>query len=282
MARSLALNPYKQGIADLYDRRSSTYDKSEWHRQICQSLLERCFLAKPPSDSQQRILDIGTGTGHLAIAAAKALGSESQVIGVDLSPKMLAEANQNIAALEFKNIEFHLADAEKLTFSAYSFDCILSANTFPWIEDKEAALRLWYDFLKPGGLIGIHTPADTAYAGCVLLRKIFARYGVKLEFSNRLGTLAMCRDLFAKAGFIDIAIATEQQGSYIALEKACRAWDTLTHLFPSGSPDPLATLSGERLERIQAEFMAELESQRSDRGIWNDLATWYIIAKKQN
>ena len=75
----------------------------------------------------------------------------------------------------------------------------MCANTFPWIEDKEAALRLWYQFLLPGGLIGIHTPAQTAYVGYVVLRKVFERYDVKLEPSNRIGAIETFQNLFANA-----------------------------------------------------------------------------------
>jgi ubiquinone/menaquinone biosynthesis C-methylase UbiE len=275
LSNYLELNDYKTRIANLYDRRSSTYDMSAWHRQICQRLLEKSQITLG-----QKVLDIGTGTGHLAIAAAKAIGSQGQAIGVDLSAQMLAEANEKIARLGLNNIELYLADAEKLMFSPASFDRIVCANTFPWIEEKEEALCLWYDFLKPGGLIGIHSPADTAYIGNVLLREIFARYGVNLEFSNRLGTLEMCRDLLAKAGFTDIAIATEQHGSDISLEKAREAWETRSHLVPSKFTDPFTTLSSNQLEGAEAEFMTELEARQGDRGIWNDLTTWYIIARK--
>ncbi len=40
MVNQLDLNDYKQGIVDLYNRRSQTYDDSEWHVQICYRLLE--------------------------------------------------------------------------------------------------------------------------------------------------------------------------------------------------------------------------------------------------
>lgn len=277
MSEFLDLNEYKTRIAELYDRRSSTYDESEWHRQICQKL-----LVKADIHPGRKILDIGTGTGHLAIAAAKAIGVGGQVIGVDLSAKMLAIANQKIAQLGLTNIAFYHADAEKLTFPSVRFDRILSANTFPWIEDKAAALRLWYDLLEPGGLIGIHSPADTAYVGNVMLRKIFVRYGIDLEFSNRLGTLAMCRDLFANAGFTEIEIATEQYGSYIGLEPAISTWQNLSNLLPDPTIDLSTLLSPARLAEVETEFRAELRIRCGDRGIWNDLTTWYIIAKKNH
>jgi len=84
MINQLDLNDYKQGIADLYNRRSQIYDDSEWHLQICHRLLEYSQVS-----SRQHILDIGTGTGHLAIAAAQIVSTEGRVVGVDISAGML-------------------------------------------------------------------------------------------------------------------------------------------------------------------------------------------------
>lgn len=227
MTNQLDLNEYKQGIADLYNRRSPTYDDSDWHRQICHWLLEYSQIS-----SGQHILDIGTGTGHSAIAAARIVRSEGRVVGVDIAAKMLEQARSKVEALSLGNVEFQLADGELLDFPANSFDRILCVNAFPWIEDKIAALRLWHRFLKPGGVIGIHTPADTAYVGYVTLGKVFERYGVSLLPSNRIGTIADCRNLFANAGFEAIAIETEQHGSYISLDKAKATWEAIYRPLP--------------------------------------------------
>ncbi|MEB3291662.1 MAG: hypothetical protein VKJ24_00740 [Synechococcales bacterium] len=69
MVKQLELSEYKQGVADSYDRRSRTYDNSNWHVQIGHRLLEYAQVR-----SGQTVLDIGTGTGHLAIAAAQIVG----------------------------------------------------------------------------------------------------------------------------------------------------------------------------------------------------------------
>ena len=81
------LDEYKQQIADLYDRRSPVYDDNNWLLQICQRLIEYSQIR-----SGDRILDIGTGTGHLAFAAAKIVGDTGRVIGVDISVKTEFEA----------------------------------------------------------------------------------------------------------------------------------------------------------------------------------------------
>ncbi|MEM9768982.1 MAG: methyltransferase domain-containing protein [Cyanobacteria bacterium P01_D01_bin.71] len=279
MVNQLELNEYKQGVAYLYDRRSQAYDDSKWHVQICHRLLEYSQVS-----NGQTVLDIGTGTGHLAIAVAQTIGDRGQVIGVDISAGMLEQAQSKVDALGLINVEFQLADAEALDYTNNHFDHILCANTFPWMADKESTLRLWYQFLKPGGRIGVHTPADTAYIGAVVLRRVFAKYGVLLEASNRIGTIEKVQNLFANAGFEAVEIKTEQHGDYTNLDKAKATWEgvvvrpSLTSQKVSG--DGLSQLSSAQLAQVKAEFDAELESLRTEQGIWDDLTTLYILGSK--
>lgn len=276
MTPQLDLNDYKQAIADLYNSRSQTYDDSAWHVQICQRLLEFAQVSRG-----QHILDIATGTGHVAIAAAQIVGDQGRVIGVDIATEMLDRARDKVNTLGLTNIEFMLADAEVLNFPANSFDRILCANAFPWIENKAAALSQWKRFLKPGGLIGIHTPADTAYIGYVVFHYVLERYGVSLAPTNRIGTIEECRNLFVNAGFEAIKIATEQHGNYISLEKAKATWDEVYfHLFPEASENPFAKLSSLQLAQAQAKFAAELTARQTAQGIWNNITTWYILGRK--
>lgn len=279
MMKQLELNNYKQEVADFYDHRSPTYDDSRWHVQICHRLLAYLQVG-----AGQTILDIGTGTGHIAIAAAQIVGEYGQVTGIDISAGMLEKAQSKVDALGLNNVELQLADAESLDYQSNHFDHILCANTFPWMKDKEATLSLWHQFLKPGGRIGVHTPADTAYVGAVVLRRVFAKYGVSLEASNRIGSVEQCRDLFANAGFEAIEIKTEQHGSYIDLDKAKATWEgvvvspSLTS--PKISGNELSQLTSVQLAQAKAEFDAELESLQIEQRIWDDLTTLYILGHK--
>ena len=275
MVEQLSLNNYKQGIADLYNRRSQTYDDSNWHLQICRRLLEYSQVS-----SGHQILDIGTGTGHLVLEASGIVGNSGRVIGVDISALMLEQARDKAEALDLGNVEFQLADAELLNFPANSFDRILCANTFPWLENKAATLRLWHQFLKADGLIGVHTPAETAYVGYVVFREVLARYGVVLEPSNRLGTLEACRNLFLNAGFEAVEIKIEQHGSYLSLDKAKAAWGGNSFPTPGQPENPLSRLSEVQLEQAKAEFEAELEARQTEQGVWDDVTTWYVIGRK--
>jgi ubiquinone/menaquinone biosynthesis C-methylase UbiE len=275
----LELNEYKQGVADSYDRRSQTYDDSEWHVQICHRLLEYSQVR-----TGQRVLDIGTGTGHLAIAAAQIVGGQGRVIGIDISAGMLEQARSKVGVLGLKNVEFQLADAEALDYPLNHFDRILCANTFPWMEHKEATLRLWYQLLKPSGQIGVHTPADTAYIGAVVLRRVLAKYHISLEASNRIGSIEQCQNLFSKAGFEAVEVKTEQHGSYTSLDKAKATWEGVV-VRPSStslkvSDNGLSQLTSAQLAQVKAEFDAELESLQTNQGIWDDLTTLYILGRK--
>jgi ubiquinone/menaquinone biosynthesis C-methylase UbiE len=98
MSNQPKLDKYKQEIADLYTRRSQTYDNSHWHLQIAQRLVEYGRVSRG-----QQVLDIATGTGHVAIAAAQIVGAEGLVIGVDISARMLDVARNKAQELNLKN-----------------------------------------------------------------------------------------------------------------------------------------------------------------------------------
>jgi ubiquinone/menaquinone biosynthesis C-methylase UbiE len=285
--RLLQLDEYKQAIAESYNLRSESYDRSDWHMQICRQL-----LAYSQISHGQHILDIGTGTGHLAIAAAQLVGASGRVIGIDISEGMLEQAKSKVAALGLNNIEFQLADAEKLSYPNDSFHRILCANTFPWLEAKAATLQLWHRLLKPGGKLGIHTPADTAYTGAVILKQVLAKYGIYLEPSNRIGSSQLCVDLLQAAGFESIAIQTEQHGSYTTLDRLKTTWENIVvNPSPLSLKDPanrLSQLTFAQLRSAQAEFTAELEllqivggaARNEHLGIWDDLTTLYLVGNK--
>ncbi len=276
MSDQLALNEYKQQIADLYSSRSQSYDDGNWHPQIAHQLVEYAHISQG-----QHVLDIATGTGMVAIETAQIVGSQGRVIGVDISAGMLAKAREKVAALGLSNIEFQLADAEALNFPANSFDRVLCSSALIWMADIPAALRLWYQFLKPGGLIGFHAFANTAFVAGVIAQEVVKKYGVSLAFSKPTGTVEKCHNLVAAANFEEIEIKTEQYGDYISLEKAKQMWATSNHPAPGQFPHPLLQLSSVQLQQAQAEFDAELEALVTEKGIWNDITIFFVFGCKE-
>ncbi|NMG19211.1 class I SAM-dependent methyltransferase [Brasilonema bromeliae] len=275
MINQLKLNDYKKEIADLYSRRSQTYDNSDWHTQIAHRLVEYAQISPG-----QHVLDIATGTGMVAIEAAQIVRPEGRVVGVDISTGMLEVAKQKVEGLSFEHVEFQLADAEALNFPANSFDRVLCSSALIWMADIPAALRQWMRFLKPGGLIGFHAFAQTAFVGGVVVQKVVEKYGVSLAFNKPTGTVEKCQNLLQQAGFEAIEIQPEQYGSYISLEQAKGMWTGNSHVAPGQFPNPVSQLSSELLAQVKAEFETELEALNTDEGVWNDITVFFTFGRK--
>ncbi|HEY7212351.1 MAG TPA: methyltransferase domain-containing protein [Bryobacteraceae bacterium] len=105
--------------------------------QFGQGVLE---LLKPVAN--ERILDLGCGTGQLTASIAE---SGARVVGLDASPEMIGQARQNYPALEFR-----LEDAAKMRFEA-EFDAVFSNAALHWMLDAAAVARAIARALKPGG-----------------------------------------------------------------------------------------------------------------------------------
>ena len=100
----------------------------------------------------QRILDVASGTGDLAMAFAKLTGSSGTVVMTDINEAMLATGRDRLmdeGILE--NIEFVQADAENLPFATNDFDRVTIAFGLRNVTDKLTALKSMYRVLKPGG-----------------------------------------------------------------------------------------------------------------------------------
>ena len=273
----MKLDKFKQEIAEAYDLRQSSYDLGKagtWHYDLACRLVERANL-----QLGDKVLDLATGTGMVALEAAQKVGASGKVIGVDISSGLLAVARQKIDEAELSDrIILQLADVEALSFAKNSFDCILCCSAFPLFRDVPQDLLLWHSFLVPEGKIGLCVFAETAFVHGVVLQKVARRYGINLTMSDLTGTAAKCRSLLEAAGYKDIKITTEQYGSYITLEpSASKSWDTnLQHPHCS----PLLNLPTQELEQAKAEYINELEALVTEQGIWNDISTYFLIAKK--
>lgn len=105
--------------------------------QMAQGVLE---LLHPQAG--ERILDLGSGTGHLTQQIADAGAS---VIGLDSSPEMVSAAGG-----AYPNLEFVLGDAARFAFDQ-PFDAVFSNATLHWVSQAEAAVACIAAALKPGG-----------------------------------------------------------------------------------------------------------------------------------
>ncbi len=103
------------------------------------------FMERLALNGTQRVLEVGVGTGRLAVRVAPHCRS---FVGVDLSSRTIARARENLAA--FSNVRLIEADFLSQAFEG-TFDVIFSSLTFMHICEKDAAFQKVYALLAPGG-----------------------------------------------------------------------------------------------------------------------------------
>ncbi|GAA3441678.1 class I SAM-dependent methyltransferase [Planomonospora venezuelensis] len=110
------------------------------------------------------VLDVATGTGHVALAAARRF---CRVTGIDYVPALLERARLRAAA-EDLSVEFREADAENLPFADASFDYVLSAIGVMFTADHQRAADELLRVCRPGGRVGLASWTPTGFVGEML------------------------------------------------------------------------------------------------------------------
>ena len=101
------------------------------------------------------VLDLGSGGGIDCFLAAMQVGAEGYVIGVDMTPEMLAKANTNKEKTGIKNVEFRQGNIEDLPVDDNSIDIIMSNCVINLSPQKQQVFSEAIRVLKPGGRVSI-------------------------------------------------------------------------------------------------------------------------------
>ena len=152
------------------------------------------------------VLDLGSGGGFDCFLAGPRVGATGRVIGVDMTPEMIALSRKNTGKVGATNVEFRLGEIEHLPIDSESVDVIISNCVINLSPDKDQVFREAFRVLRPGGRLQVSDMVWTKsapdevkndmekWAGCIA--------GALLE-SDYLGKIAA-------AGFHDITSVTSE------------------------------------------------------------------------
>lgn len=149
----------KRELTRHWDRGARTYDAipghgllhddeyRAWRRTLAAILGDPAHADVP----RLRVLDVGTGTGSMALLAAE-LGHD--VTGVDLSEAMLEQARAKAASMRLA-VDLRVGDAEALAADLTGFDVVMSRHVLWTLPEPARAIRAWSGALRPAGLVAV-------------------------------------------------------------------------------------------------------------------------------
>jgi ubiquinone/menaquinone biosynthesis C-methylase UbiE len=134
-----------------------------WQSQLAAA--QTALLARAALRLGERVLDVACGTGLIAFAAADAIGVRGNVVGIDLSGRMVDAAEERARERRASTTRFARMDAEALEFPDASFDVALCALGLMYMPDPAKALREMRRVLRPGGRVALAVWGEHSLCG---------------------------------------------------------------------------------------------------------------------
>jgi SAM-dependent methyltransferase len=151
----------------------------------------------------ETVLDLGSGAGNDAFIARHEVGAEGRVLGVDMTPEMIAKARGNAAKLGYANVEFREGAIERLPVESGSVDVVISNCVLNLVPDKGRAFAEMFRVLRPGGRFCVSDIVATGELPAAV-REVAA-----LHVGCVAGAMAEARylGLLERTGFRDVRVA---------------------------------------------------------------------------
>jgi len=226
----------------------------------------------------EQVIDVATGTGNAALTIASALLG-GRVTGVDFSTGMLNQARNKASSMHLENVEFIEQDMRTIGFSPNRFDVAVCSFGIFFVNDMDSQLLRIARVVKSGGRVAITSFAETQFHPLRdMMCDRLSTYGIS-QFPQAWKLVASdmgCRNLFERANLKDIRIESKNVGYY--LDAAEDWWDIVWN---AGFRRLVNQLSTDNLKRFKQEHLEEVDSLRTEHGIWLNAPVLLTIGTKR-
>ena len=219
-AASPATSPDKQAfktaVREQWDRSATGWDHHTaaihaWLRQPTDAMLDMAGVA-----SGAAVLDVAAGAGDQTLDIARRVGPTGHVLATDLSPVILALAQQNAQQAGLRNVQTLVADGEDLVVEPSSFDAVVCRLGLMFFPEPLQGLRGMHRAVRPGGGICTMVFSRPERNPCIAILMSTAMQHAGLPARDpftpggllSLGKPGLADALFGAAGFQDIATTT--------------------------------------------------------------------------
>jgi len=203
---------YKEDLKKDWNEKAEIYHERYVSKKIGPFKSLEKLIAAAGLQRGNRVLDVATGTGIVAIEALKKVGNDGRVVGIDISTGPLAIAKRT--AGNTNNLQFLEMDAEDLKFPDGSFDVVLSEFALMFFPDSQKALREMKRVLVRNGRIAVsvHGSADNVPYFSVIMSTLMKYVPDIIPAGrpgpHRFGEPNLLKVEFEKSGFSDINVAS--------------------------------------------------------------------------
>lgn len=265
----------KQAITSIFNLVATRYDNASLRFfPLCAAKLVEYAKITP----EQKVLDIATGTGMVAIAIAQCLSDSGRVQAIDLSENMINQAQNNLKHAGLNNVDFHIMDAENLNFESNYFDVITCSYGLFFMPDMSTALKSWLRVLKPGGKIIFTSFAPSAFQPLSdIFIKNLAEYNI-IPPTPRWLQLAeedLCKNILINNGFESPQVTQAQLGYHLACFD--NWWEAIQS---AGYRGLYEQLPQEHRSEFKDKHRVDIEKNATKDGIWMDVQTLFSTALK--
>jgi len=207
------------------------------------------------------VLDLCCGAGASALTAARAVGPEGRVLGIDIAAPLLELARARAADEGLANVELRHGDATRTGLPGGGFDAVVCVFGVFFAPDMAAFVREMWRLTGPGGVLalttwgpGLFEPANSLFWRCV--REVEPALYKAFNPWDEITTPAALAGLFSRAGVPDPAVAAAA-GQH-RLDHPDQFWDVV---LGSGYRATVDALGPERRDRVRESLLADLRSR---------------------